>query len=636
MLKRQSIVFGLVASAVGLSLVLPETTRAAIIETGDVVNTATNKIVGDTGVGSYTVDGGSNAVLTSGLTFGNQSTGDGTGLITGTGSSLGLANSFLNVGVAGQGTLTIADGASVSTTSTTTEGSVNIGATASGTGELTVTGAATSLTAAGPRFWVGNGTLNIEDGATVNALSQTYDGSIFYIGSGANSNGTVNVRSGATLDTTTPTAPRLSLLLIGQDGSGELNIESGGQVLAEDVTINLFTSATSVGTINVSGPGSLLSSTRNIRVKAALPGAVASLNLSDDATVSAQGYLAIGDLDDVNAYAGTSQADISSGGSVDLGASLYVGFYSPSAMNVSDASITADLDLYVGIFDTGILTLSDANVAAGRNVFVGYAAPGTMTVSGGSVTGSQDLNLGNFGTGMLTISEGGTVGLGDDVYIARENGTGAAIITGAGSTLTTADRLWVGWGSGGAPANATLEVGRGGLVEALTNNASSGSGLGLAIGPDDIATLRFMIGDDGNGNIASGLIDTGAFFFGSGTALLDLAIDPGVSLILGDVFTLIDYDSWDGNFFANIGDDSLFSVGAFRFLIDYDDDLGGGNLALTATLQDMPSVPEPGSLVLVASCLALVSLRRRPAGVARARCPGGPSGRWGHRRWLRS
>ncbi|MBI1336839.1 MAG: hypothetical protein GC164_07745 [Phycisphaera sp.] len=66
------------------------------------------------------------------------------------------------------------------------------------------------------------------------------------------------------------------------------------------------------------------------------------------------------------------------------------------------------------------------------------------------------------------------------------------------------------------------------------------SGLCLAIASEDLATLIFTIGDDGNGSTDSGRIDAGGFFFGAGTSMLQLVIDPGVLLTAGDKFTLID------------------------------------------------------------------------------------------------
>ncbi|MBI1336840.1 MAG: PEP-CTERM sorting domain-containing protein [Phycisphaera sp.] len=55
-----------------------------------------------------------------------------------------------------------------------------------------------------------------------------------------------------------------------------------------------------------------------------------------------------------------------------------------------------------------------------------------------------------------------------------------------------------------------------------------------------------------------------------------------------------------------MADNTILTVSGYDFLINYNDDLGGGNLALTATIV----VPEPASLALLAFG-GLVALRRR-------------------------
>ncbi|MCB9850198.1 MAG: PEP-CTERM sorting domain-containing protein [Phycisphaerales bacterium] len=492
----------------------PRLASAGIVESGDVVDSGGNKTVGETGVGSLTVNDGTANALPGLLHFGNQSGSMGTGLVSGAGSELAI-NGILRVGIAGDGEFTISSGGKASTT-----GTVNIGQNPGGTGQMLVTGSGSSFAGGGDRFYVGGdgtGTLTVEDNASILALSQSANEPIFYIGSNASGYGTVNVRSGAVLDTTTLHSSN-SLLLMGQDGSGELNIENGGSVLAERIRINL-TGSGQTSTINVTGSGSNLSIANYIRV-AAGAGSTATVNVSDYATVTNQTSIWVGDT----------------------------------------------------VGDSGALNISDH----------------------GSVIANEDFFVGQFGNGTLSITDGGSLEVADDAYIAWDDGVAVVDVLGAGSTMSAVDRFLVGWGSPGAPATATLNVGRGGVVSAPANAPSAGSGFGLAIAADDVAMLQFTIGDDGSGTVDSGHVNAGAFFFGPGTAILDLVVDSGVTLAMNDKFTLVDYTRWDNNYFANIVDDAILTSGGYTFLINYNDDLGGGNLALTATV-----VPEPGTLALV-------------------------------------
>ncbi|MEM1013345.1 MAG: hypothetical protein AAGI46_14130, partial [Planctomycetota bacterium] len=204
------------------------------------------------------------------------------------------------------------------------------------------------------------------------------------------------------------------------------------------------------------------------------------------------------------------------------------------------------------------------------------------------------------GDGSVTVTDGSSVTVGDDLYIGTDISTGVLSLFGAGTTLTVGDRLYVGWGFAGFPATGTLEVGRGAVVE-----ATAGEGLNYADAGGDQATGRFVIGDDGTGTVSSGLIEASTFGFGTGTAMLELAVDGGVVLDVGDVFVLIDYNTWDGGLFANVADDEIVSFSGFQFLIDYNDAAFGGT-ALTATV-----IPEPLAALGGFAGVALIGLRRR-------------------------
>ncbi|MEM1165512.1 MAG: hypothetical protein AAGI30_04400 [Planctomycetota bacterium] len=510
------------------------TLHAAVVETGDVVLNGTTRLVGNTGVGTYTVDDGSAAVEGT-MRFGETSTGDGTGLVTGAGTSLELANGVLNVGNNGTGRFTVADGATVLISrdpgATGSQGAFLIGQPAGSVGEILVTGSGSSLTGSADIVWMGasgEAVLTVEDNATVTAFGPTQNNPFFRAAQSPDGQATINIRTGGVLDVT---GPGNDVIHLPERGSATLNIESGGRMIAGRMRV---------------------------------------------------------------AQLGTANADISITG---IGSELEADFLF--------AAQGAETDVTIDIEDQGRLHVT-------QWLYVGQTGTGTLNVSGESVVDvDEDLFVGGeigavAGNGTMTVTEGSTVTVGDDMYIGTDISTGTFSISGDGTTLTVNDRFYVGWGFDGFPANGTLEVGRGALITAPANGPSSNPGLGFAIAGGDTATMRFVIGDDGTGSIESGLIETGALLFGSGTALLEIDVDAGVVLGLGDTFTLIDYGTTNGGLFANVADDAIVSFGGFQFLINYDDDLGGGDLALTATV-----IPAPASLAFFGVSGVLAARRRR-------------------------
>ncbi len=521
-------------TAVILTTMAAPATHAAVVETGDVTEDNLFKRVGDSGVGTLTIDNGSSIVETRRVIFGDDAPGgDGTGLVTGAGSSLEI-NDDLTIGGSGTGKLTVSNGGTAFTKrplgADSGVGEVSIGQAAGSVGELIVTGTGSSFSADSIWFYMGGsgtGTLSVEDNATMIAFDQTIDNPFFRTTQNADGQATINVRSGGLLDIT---GAGNDVIHLGEKGEATLNIESGGRMLA--------------------------------------------------------GRMRIAQQDD-------SSADINiTGAGSELQAEFFFAAQDPNTV------VTIDVQ------DQGKLHVT-------RWLYVGQEGTGTLNVSGGSVIDvDEDLFVGGeigalAGNGSMTVTGGGTVTVDDDMYISTDISTGVFSISGDGSTLTVNDRLYVGWGAASFPADGTLEVGRGALIEAPANGTGN-SGLRFAIASNDKATMRFIIGDDGTGSIESGLIETGALRFGGGTALLDIDIDNGVVLSLGDTFTLIDYANWDGGLFNGIADDSVVSFGGYDLLINYDADLGGGDLALTATV-----VPEPASLVLLGlGGVALLGRRR--------------------------
>ena len=182
------------------------------------------------GTGMLTISGGGKMTTARGVGIGDGLGSVGTVTVTDSGSALtveGTDGGAILLGhEGGSGTLTIEAGAEV------VGSSVKVGFSAGGSGVVTVTGPGSSLTALGPNphFFVGEqgtGTLSILDGADVST-------GLMLIGVHADSRGIVTVTgSGSTL----ATEGSESAIVVGDDGVGELTNASDADVSTERVII---------------------------------------------------------------------------------------------------------------------------------------------------------------------------------------------------------------------------------------------------------------------------------------------------------------------------------------------------------------------------------------------------------------
>ncbi|MEM6854656.1 MAG: PEP-CTERM sorting domain-containing protein [Planctomycetota bacterium] len=235
-----------------------------------------------------------------------------------------------------------------------------------------------------------------------------------------------------------------------------------------------------------------------------------------------------------------------------------------------------------------------------------------MLVTDGAAVQTVNYELGGTGTGThtLTVSDGAAVLATGNIQVGRLGGTGVLSVSSPGTTVQANSQFSIAWP--GPNSTGTVDIGAG------TTLTANGQGFRLAQQSNSVANIIFRIGDVGGGVFDSGTVIATDLRFGQGTSTFDLLLDPGVTLELGDKFVLIDYGN-DGNGiddedlrfdiedngFAGIADGGIITRGGYDFLIDYDDDLGGGDLAFTATV-----VPEPTSLALLALGGMLVARRR--------------------------
>jgi outer membrane autotransporter protein len=506
------------------------------VETITTTEAFDNVIVGNTGTGTLTIEGGG---AMSDLTgnIGSEPGSTGTVTVTGTGSSW-TNSQTLTIGFDGAGTLTISDGGAVSN-------DVGfIGRIAGSTGTATVTGANSTWTSSG-NLIVGNqgtGTLTIADGG---AVSNNGTG---FIGSGGA--GTVTVTGAGSTWTNS------GFLLVGDEGAGSLTIESGGVVSNTVGVIGSDDGGT--GTVTVTGAGSTWTNSSSLTVGNLGTG---TLTIADGGTVNAN-HLPVfiasesGSTGTLNIGAAAGDTAMAAG---TLNASTLTFGNGTGTLNFNHTNAAYDFDTAILGTATlnqiaGVTNLTadssgftgDINVTGGTlvvsNALVGSAVTvngGTLSIEGGalsnatgvigdfdgdtgtvSVTGSGStwansgsLTVGFEGNGTMTVADGGAVSNATG-FIAREAGsTGTVTVTGTGSTWTNSGTLAVGGEGAGA-----LTVADGGLVENATGiigDSTSGAGAVTVTGANSIWTnTALTVGDGGAGTLT--IADGGAVSSSSG------------------------------------------------------------------------------------------------------------------------
>jgi T5SS/PEP-CTERM-associated repeat protein len=412
-----------VLAIVTVGLFAASIVRASAVTSGDVLPgtdpltwtkgyPGTFAYVGQTGIGSMTIDGGTK-VLSShayiGYYYGNKR-GTGAATVTGAGSTwTGMGDAY--VGYIGTGNLTIAAAGAFQA------GSVTIGSGAGGSGKLIVDGAGSTLSfsSSNSNFTVGAasgvGMLVIRNGGSVYGAATPLLGTGNKDDTGAS--GTVIV------DGANSTWATVNDLVVGHFGTGRLTITNGGRVASgavyqNGVTIGALGTAT--GTATVSGAGSTW-------------------------TVTGATGIKVGNL-------GTGRLSISDGGAV-----------TASTVNINGSStLTTDVGRGSSLAVSGDLT----NNGTIRLVAGAHAASGTYTpITAGSWTGGTTQALG----GVLNADNSMTV----NPAVSGTIGTAATI------NLAAAQRVIFSDGAGKAVVGAGFQAGSGSLSLTATSMSDTSS-----------------------------------------------------------------------------------------------------------------------------------------------------------------
>lgn len=388
----------------------------------------------------------------------------GDALVSGTGSTWTTTGGLL-VGGGGVGTLDVMDGGFVQS------GTATIANLASASGSnVNVDGAGSQWSVLGDLYLgaSGSGTLNVTDDGNVELGAA-------YLGYTTAGTGAIVVD-----DATLSITDRIG---VGYNGTGTLTIRNGATVEADGAILGWNAAAT--GTATVTGTGSRWDNTGTLYVG----------NLGDGVLTIANGAA----VTSTDGYVGTENGSDSellvsgAGSSWTMNGAFFAGHNTGAEGTVTIAS-GGSVSSLQGI-------LGDLSGSVGTMTVTGAGSTWSAIVDPG-VLYSGDLNVGRHGAGYLSVLNGGSV-TGNRLHIGNEVGSsGEALVSGAGSNLTVADRLSIG-----IEGDGELTVANGGTVSAdrivIADDAGSSGILNIGAAAGDAAAT-------------AGLIDTDTVIFGDG------------------------------------------------------------------------------------------------------------------------
>jgi len=498
---------------------------------GEWINTE-NFRVGSSGDGTLTIESG--GLVSNGKDGWIAAEAGSTGTATVSGTWTNTEN--LYVGNSGTGTLTIESGGSV------TNGKGVIGSNEGSSGEVTVSGSWTNDGDLDVGH-AGNGTLTIKEGGSV-----SNDG-FALIGVSSTSISKATVRG--TWDSS-------SQLRVGENGTGTLDIESGGTVTDMDGILGTW--AGSNGTANVSGTW-----TRN----GTGAGKVVVGN-SGTGTLNIKSGGSVVDAGSFIGYRAGSTGTANVSGEWTNSGTMTVGYSSDGTLNIEDGGVVSAAAVILG-FDgdgDGAIEIEQGGTLIAGQISKGDGAA-ALTVDGGTVRASADQSdfLSNFGVGEVLFTSGGAVfdTDGHEIEVAAPlSGEGGLTKSGAGTLLLSGSNSYTGVTD---VAEGMLEI-NGHLTGSSRIDVESGAtlgGMGIIDGDVTIKSGGILVADDNPGALALGslTLDPGATLsfklgdFSDPLAVngqltlggtLSISLADGFSANVGDLFDIVAFESVDGAF----------------------------------------------------------------------------------------
>ena len=385
---------------------------------------ARNLTVGANGTGMLTIQNGGTLADQFGV-IGNLAGGAGTVIVTGAGSSWSNVNDVVVGGSQGSsGTLIIQNGGSAQDGTAASSSGASIGQSAGSTGTVIVTGPG-SRWVNGPQGGLnigsfGTGTLIIANGASVIDITPI----LTNIGNGGSSIGTVTVTGAGSLWSD------ITGLRIGNSGTGTLAVADGGVVAVPNIVI--AASPGSVGTLNIgAAPGSPAAAPGTLTASSVAFGdGTGTINLNHTSTdyVFAPVISGVGTVNVVagittftaaNGYSGLTNVE---GGTLRAGA---LNTFSPNSATMVGSGGTLDLNG----FSQTLTSLTNAGV-----VSMGMGtAPGTVLTtpsyigSGGTIRLNTFLGADGSPSDKLVINGGSATG-NSFLRITNAGGPGAETV----------------------------------------------------------------------------------------------------------------------------------------------------------------------------------------------------------------
>jgi T5SS/PEP-CTERM-associated repeat protein/autotransporter passenger strand-loop-strand repeat protein len=402
-------------------------------------------------------------------------------------------------------------------------GSTHIGVGAGDIGVLTVTGAHTTMTSE-MDFIVGdggNGTLNVQNAATVNVGGALTLGAQPMGAGQLTVNGNGSVVNAGTADVT-----------IGYDGTGAAAIQMGGLLDAQSVAVWIATEAGSIGALTVTNDQSELDA----------------------------GTLVVGGE-------GTATATISDGGAFDVAGDATIGNGGNGAgtVTVADAQSSFDVggDLTVGYDGVGDFVV-DGDTSTAGDLFVGSQSDGQgqITVNVATLDDSGDATIGDNGSGSILVQLAGAFEAQNVTLAEALRSSGTLTVDGDGTTATT-DDLAIGVAGQGA-LNVTD-----GAILTTTGDATLGDAVSANVQTAKIDTQAlWSIGGDlvvGGSGIATMTVSGGANAVAGGDIVIgDQSAASGLATVTGQVTNQQTGDTsasglgWGGTLIVgNFGDGAL-------------------------------------------------------------------------------
>ncbi|WP_377297883.1 autotransporter domain-containing protein [Rhizobium sp. SGZ-381] len=394
---------------------------------------------GTLGEGTLTIsDGG--AVSSTSARLGDVLGAEGSLIVDGALSGWTITGGNLEIGSSGTGSVTIRNGARLSSANAI------LGQNANASGTATITGTGSSWTASG-NIYVGNGgdgDLSVRAGATVSSDAG-------YVGTMAGSNSSVTIDgSGSEWTMTSP-------FIAGYNGDATVTLSNGGRISALQGTLGDL--AGSTGTMTVTGTGS-------------------EWNAFVDNSIAYSGYMNVGRF-------GDGALTVSNGGSV-TGYRLYIGNEAGSSGTVLLTGAGSKIDmtsrLYIGADGDGALTLTDGATLKASDIRIAYGAGVTGTLNIGAASGQAAATAGTLDTSAIEFGDGtGTLVLnhtGSAYDLSADiSGGGQLLVENGTTTLSGANSY-----SGGTTISGGTLIGTSGSsfgTGAIVNNGAlvvNGSG----------------------------------------------------------------------------------------------------------------------------------------------------------------